>query len=182
MTKEQPLRIIGLLWVAGEGEIGWSKLDLQDDPTAVRQAGDVWCEAASGEMLLADRGIKATQHSIVKLTGITDKGINEGMLIRVLTTLDTTGKYDWRGGLVFIPGVEAKHVFRSLNTTGTWGAIIRTQSGYLHMVVVNGLDSRGRVIIRDPAEGKRYHTPLDEFLQYWTEMAVYAFPLRAKNG
>lgn len=132
-------------------------------------------------MLLADRGIKTTQHSIVKLTGITDKGINEEMLIRALSTLDTTGQYDWRGGFVFIPGAEAKHVFRSLNTTGTWGAIIRTRSGYLHMVVVNGLDNKERVIIRDPAEGKRYHIPLDEFLLYWTEVAVYAFPLRAEK-
>ena len=181
MSKEQSLRIIGRLWVAGEGQIGWSELDLQDDPTAVKQAGDVWCEAASGEMLLADRGIKTTQHLIVQLTGITDKGINEEMLIRALTTLDPTGKYDWRGGFVFIPNVEARHVFRSLNTTGTWGAVIRTQSGYLHMVVINGLDSKERVIIRDPASGRRYHTPLDEFLQYWTEVAVYAFPLRAEK-
>lgn len=182
MIDKQSLQLMGSLWVAGEGEIGWNELDWQEDLTAIQQAGDVWCEAACGEMLLADRGIKASQHSIVKLTGMTNKGINERVLIRALTALDTTGKYEWRGGFAFIPGVEAKQVFLSLSNTGTWGAIIRTQSRFLHMVVVNGLDKQGRVIIRDPAEGKRYHTPLDDFLQYWTEVVVYALPLDEKKG
>ena len=114
MTNKQPVQLMGSLWVAGEGEIGWNELDWQEDPAAIQQAGDVWCEAACGEMLLADRGIKATQHSIVKLTGMTDKGINEKILIRALTALDTTGKYEWRGGFVFIPGAEARQVFLSL--------------------------------------------------------------------
>lgn len=86
------------------------------------------------------------------------------------------------GWLCLYSWVEAKQVFLSLSNTGTWGAIIRTQSGFLHMVVVNGLDKLGRVIIRDPAEGKRYHTPLDDFLQYWTEVVVYALPLDEKKG
>ncbi len=41
-----------------------------------------------------------------------------------------------------------------------------------HMVVVDGLDSAGRVVIRDPARGTRYLMLWDEFTRVWEGQTV----------
>ncbi len=42
-----------------------------------------------------------------------------------------------------------------------------------HMVVVDGLDVTGLVLIRDPWEGTRYKMNIDEFLKVWNQIAVF---------
>ena len=42
-----------------------------------------------------------------------------------------------------------------------------------HMVVVDGLDSLERVIIRDPGRGTRYLMLWDEFTRVWEGQTVW---------
>lgn len=174
----RPGVLAGQGWYAGEGPIGWAELDPQDDPRAVQQVEEVWCGAATGQMLLADRGIVVSQFDIVQRAGLTEAGIHDKGLAQALQMLDGTGRYEWQAGSPVLAGVhEEEALFHALSAYGSWGAIILTRGRFLHMVVVDGLDEQGRVIIRDPAQGKRYHIAFGEFFyEFWTLIAVWAVP------
>jgi filamentous hemagglutinin len=42
-----------------------------------------------------------------------------------------------------------------------------------HIIVVDGFDDAGLILIRDPWNGTRYKMYIGEFLNYWTLFAVY---------
>lgn len=41
------------------------------------------------------------------------------------------------------------------------------------MVLVDGLDETGYVLIRDPWDGTKYKMTREDFLKYWNTQAVY---------
>jgi len=59
-------------------------------------------------------------------------------------------------------------------STGAWIAELREPRARLgHLVVVDGWDALGRILIRDPWDGTRYKMDKEEFLQYWTLQGIY---------
>lgn len=42
-----------------------------------------------------------------------------------------------------------------------------------HMVVVDGLDKAGNLIIRDPQHRTKYEITKEAFLKYWSDRAVF---------
>ncbi|WP_117210971.1 hypothetical protein [Allorhizocola rhizosphaerae] len=62
-----------------------------------------------------------------------------------------------------------------LNQSAPWGAELYDGNGRLgHMVLVDGFDAGGRLMIRDPADGgTTYKMDLDDFRRYWNGNAVY---------
>jgi Papain-like cysteine protease AvrRpt2 len=61
-----------------------------------------------------------------------------------------------------------------LNTTGSWAAVLwEVGAGIGHMVLVDGLDEAGYVLIRDPWDSTKYKMTIDDFLNYWTTEGVY---------
>jgi hypothetical protein len=42
-----------------------------------------------------------------------------------------------------------------------------------HTVVVDGLDEQGNIMIRDPADGKRYEMTRKDFVKHWTLHSVF---------
>lgn len=151
--------------------IQWKTLGEIIDPAVVKQADSLSCVPACGEMLLRDRQIKATQSIIATGTGIPG---DAGSLVAILNRLDSSGAGLWQGGAVSIPGATREEIITGLNTSGSWGAVVWEQSVNIgHMVLIDGLDATGRVEVRDPWDGSHYQVAMSEFLQFWTDIAVF---------
>jgi len=96
-------------------------------------------------------------------------------LANVLNTIDLPeGIKQWVGGPLGIPGATDSELFETLNNTGSWAAVLwEVGAGIGQMVLVDGLDEAGYVLIRDPWDGTRYRMTREDFLKYWTTQAVF---------
>ena len=125
-------------------------------------------------MLLQDCGINdITQMDIVNETGVPADALG---LARALNLLDPDDSRQWIGGSLTIPGATESQLFDTLNETGTWGALLkecRPGVKLSHVVVVDGIDDGGRVLIRDPWDGTSYKMTREDFLKYWTTNAIF---------
>lgn len=122
-------------------------------------------------MLLKDRGIRATQAEIITVTG---NPATLGNLARVMNEFDSDISRRWLGGNLVLPGASESQMFEALNTTGSWAAMFWESGANLgHLVVVDGQDSDGYVLIRDPWQSTRYKMKWDDFLLYWNEHGVF---------
>ncbi len=152
----------------------WPIIDEIADPTVVRQQNNLSCAPACGEMLLQDCGINdITQMDIANETGVPTDALG---LARALNILDPDDSRQWIGGSLTIPGATESQLFDTLNETGTWGALLKEWRPGIklsHVVIVDGIDDRGKVLIRDPWEGTRYKMTREDFLNYWTTNAIF---------
>ncbi len=99
----------------------------------------------------------------------------QNSLAVALNTLDASGTRFWLGGTVCIPGATYPEIIEVLITTGSWAAILWEPLVDLgHIVIVDGLDDAGKIMIRDPWNATRYKMELEEFLSYWNIQAVYS--------
>jgi ABC-type bacteriocin/lantibiotic exporter with double-glycine peptidase domain len=156
-------------WAGAGGN--WCTIDEVFDSKVVRQQSDLSCVAACGEMLLQNRGININQAAIEELTGVPSA---PELLASALNELNLDDSGGWRGAYLEIPGASQSQVFDVLNTTGAWAAVLwEAGVGIGHMVIVDGLDEMGYVLIRDPWEGTSYKMIKDDFLQYWSQAGVY---------
>ncbi|WP_297086533.1 papain-like cysteine protease family protein [Thermoleptolyngbya sp. C42_A2020_037] len=155
----------------------WRVFDERADRAVPKQFNDNACAAACGEMLLADRGISRSQRAIAELVG--GVPITDADLGFVLDQLDQSRQ--WSGGEVRLPdGATTQQLVETLNSTGSWAAILwEPGSSIGHMVIVDGFDPDGRLLIRDPwgrsaraRAGSRYKMEVSEFERVWTERAV----------
>lgn len=154
----------------------WPAMEPRVDAAAIAQRDALSCGPACGQMLLRDRGVRATQELVgAKAGGIpaTPSGLE-----RALNVLDDSCSGHWAGGLVRLPGRPAPDVVHTLGSTGSWSAFLWERGARIaHAVVVDGVDANGRVWIRDPwGPGTRYSMELDDFLDHWTGIAVYRRP------
>lgn len=157
---------------AGAGG-NWPVIDEVLDPEVVQQQNDLSCGSACGEMLLKKRGINnISQATIANQAGVPVTCRN---LANVLNTIDfPEGIQQWVGGPLAIPGATDSQLFETLNNTGSWAALLwEVGAGIGHMVLVDGLDEAGYVLIRDPWDGTSYKMRKDDFLKYWTTQAVF---------
>jgi RHS repeat-associated protein len=125
---------------------------------AILQSTDASCVSACGAMLSG--GVRSEAEILARI------GENAGAeaLARELGPA-------WRGGTA--ANLEARAFFDVLVAEGRpFGAIVRGSVGN-HMVVVDGLDDLGRVMVRDPGSGSSFVTPWDEFMAGWLGVAVF---------
>ena len=74
-----------------------------------------------------------------------------------------------------IPGATNSEIVEVLISTGSWAAILwETLADLGHIVIVDGLDDTGKILIRDPWNATKYKRELEEFLNYWNLQAVYS--------
>lgn len=124
---------------------------------AVRQTTNLSCVSACGEMLTG--GAISQEH----LLSVLGENSNAEALARALGP-------GWQGGGV---DMEKPEAFDALVARGKpWAARVPGQRGH-HMVVVDGLNDDGNVMIRDPWHGSSYETPLADFLPEWDGQLVF---------
>ena len=94
-------------------------------------------------------------------------------IANALNELTPATSHRWQAG--FIDTSTPLAAFNLLlNTEQSWmGQRSEFGNRVGHMVVVDGLDRTGLVLIRDPWEGTRYKMNIDEFLQVWNQIAVF---------
>ena len=122
-------------------------------------------------MLLRGTGNPAAQSAIALRQGAVMSD-DAARLANAMNELAGTSGV-WKGGFINVitnPG----RVFSVLIRNGSFATTLRTPSMKVsHMVVVDGLDDAGRVIIRDPSTGTRYLTTWDDFVKVWEGQSVY---------
>lgn len=155
----------------------WQIIDEIIDPNVIRQENDVSCGPACAEMLLKDRGIDISQTLIASQTGVPT---DTKTLTVMLNIVDPDPNRQWVGGSLTIPNATSSELLDTLNTTGSWAALLRQFRPVVklsHLVIVDGVDDRDRILIRDPWEGTRYKMERESFLEHWTNEAIFAFKL-----
>jgi Papain-like cysteine protease AvrRpt2 len=157
----------------------WQVLDECDDPSVVKQFNADACAAACGEMLVRDRiSTSMGQRDIVRVAG----GVPMEMPTLAIA-LNRLVQWPgiWIGAMVGIDGATDEALLQALCETGSWAAGFWEDGAPLgHVVVVDGLDEKGWLFIRDPwgqeqtsRYGSRYRMGLDAFLEVWSRQAVY---------
>ncbi|NJK77471.1 MAG: hypothetical protein HC942_30580 [Microcoleus sp. SU_5_6] len=161
--------MVGLSGAGGN----WQVIDEIPDRAVVQQQNRLSCGPACGEMLLSDRGIYNTNQSLIATeTGVP---VNVENLAIALNTLDASNSRFWVGGTVSLPGATNYEIVEVLINTGSWAAVLwETLADLGHIVIVDGLDGTGKIMIRDPWNATKYKMELAEFLNYWNLQAVYS--------
>ncbi len=156
--------------LAGAGG-NWQVIDEIFDPSVVQQQDNLSCGPACGEMLLKDRGINDIDRYIIAAeTGVP---VSPSNLALVLNAFNPDPNR-WIGAPVTIPEASEFQIVEVLNATGSWAAMLwEPNTSIGHIIIVDGFDDAGLILIRDPWNGTRYKMYIEEFLNYWTLFAVY---------
>lgn len=170
---------------AGSG-FDWPVLDQVINGTVPAQLDSMACGPACLVMVLAERGIKLTQEELIRRVratipkGIKRTSVTIASLRGVLQRADPYG--NWVGGedigAHILRGRTPTQVIQYLARKGSWIAQVHT-----HFVVVDGIDSAGNVMIRDPwflparerglNSGSHYKVTLRTFLADWYAVGIY---------
>lgn len=147
-----------LIQTGGAGG-NWPRTGEVPSGTVVSQATPTSCGQACAEMLLSSRGIPASQVTL------------GGELTSAQSLSDKLNSVS--PGWIGAP-VEASS-FSGLNRTGSWGAMMWEPGSKVgHWVVVDGVNSAGLVIVRDPAGlGTVYTMTVTDFKNTWNGYAVF---------
>jgi len=151
----------------------WRVIEEIAAPNVVKQQDKVSCGTACGEMLLRDREIYDVNQSIIAAeTGVP---VSAEVLALVLNSLDDSSSRVWLGGTVSIPETTDSEIIDILISTGSWGAVLWEPLAHLgHIVVVDGIDETGKILIRDPWDATSYKMDREEFINYWNSQAIYS--------
>ncbi|NEQ65394.1 MAG: hypothetical protein F6J86_35865 [Symploca sp. SIO1B1] len=151
----------------------WRVIEEITNPNVVKQQDQVSCGTACGEMLLKDRAIyDVNQAQIAAETGVP---VSAESLAFALNSLDLSASRLWLGGTVSIPGATDSEIIDVLISTGSWGAVLWESLANLgHIVVVDGIDETGKILIRDPWDATSYKMDREDFLNYWNSQAIYS--------
>ncbi|MDH5640208.1 MAG: hypothetical protein OEY28_02855 [Nitrospira sp.] len=163
---------------AGAG-IKWKVLHEIVDGTVLAQIDDAACGPACLEMVLGDRGINISHADIVdRARRLAPMSNNFVALDVVVTLLNDFDPGAWVGGELGLPGANQEALVRILNGTGTWIAFVNK-----HFVVVDGIDSKGRILVRDPwyepgiqrgiRAGSRYTVSWKTFSESWRSVGIF---------
>ena len=146
----------------------WNTIDEAVDPSVIRQLDDNSCGPSCGAMLLRGEGYAASQSAIAVRQG-SALTVNAQELAAAMNQL----KSGWTGGFYNVTA-DFRAAFSMFNKNGAFATTLRTPGMRVsHMVVVDGLDELGRVIIRDPADGTRYLMSWEDFTKVWEGQTVF---------
>ncbi len=150
----------------------WRAIDEKPDSNVVQQQDNFSCGPACGEMLLKDRGIyQINQSAIARETGTP---VDVRVLAQVLNLLDISKTGEWRGGNFVSDLASISTIFERLIAKGSWAAEMKEfRNPIAHLVVVDGIELSGKVLIRDPWEGTKYKMEPEDFFNYWNTRGVY---------
>ncbi len=149
----------------------WNRIDEAVDPSVVRQLNPGSCGPACGATLLRGTGNPAAQSAIALRQGavMSDDAARLANLMNELA--GTSGV--WKGGFINVI-TNPRRVFSVLIRNGSFATTLRTPPMKVsHMVVADGLDDAGRVIIRDASTGTRYLITWDDFVKVCEGQSVY---------
>lgn len=150
----------------------WPIFDETLDPRVVKQQSDVSCGPACGEMLFADRGVKIRQQAIEKVSYVPIDAID---LATVLNQLDPSPTRGWFGGMLIISSGNDQELIKKLNQAGSWAAVMWEWNASMgHLVIVDGFNDQGRLLIRDPWDGTSYKMEIHDFLAVWSRIGLYS--------
>lgn len=158
---QSELSELGILRITRRAGAGgdWPVLNERFSPDVVHQATREGCVAAVGEMLSEGR-------------------FNQSELFPEVQTMphilaERLGS-EWRCDFV----ADKETAFAELARRGKpWSAELkdvfagRIKMG--HMVIVDGMDEAGNVMIRDPQDATRYEMNREDFIEYWTRRAIW---------
>jgi filamentous hemagglutinin len=158
----------------------WRVIDEIADRNVVQQQDQISCAAACGEMLLRDRQIYDVNQSIIAAEVGVPMSAED--LANVLNQLDYNSSRVWLGGTVSLPettdaDLETTYseIIDILMSTGSWVAALWESLADLgHIVVVDGIDRTGNILIRDPWNATSYKMNRKEFINYWNSQAIYS--------
>ncbi len=139
----------------------WPVLNERPSPDVVKQISNESCVAAVGEML---------SNGMLKQDVLIDQvGTKPEFLAPLLGP-------EWKGG--FVRENREKVLEVLLASKRSWAAEFRDDFYHRvrmgHMVVVDGLDKVGNVMIRDPQDATRYEMTREAFLKYWSDRALFS--------
>ncbi len=152
--------------IAGAGIGRWTRHNEVVDQSVIQQVEGNWCVLACAEML-TNGG--ATQRQLSGLVDIVSAGTDPEAVAAVLNRLDPNAVKTWTAGNV----LHLPDPFGAVSSTGSWGAMMKIDGGH-HMIIVDGIDEAGMVMVRDPYAASRYNTTLDEFHAFWTENVLFS--------
>ena len=147
------------------GSVGnWRKFEEKSDLTIVKQSNDASCVSAVGEMLAEHYGLKINQNEILESIGIWS---NSKFLAEFLNSKETRNDVEWKGG-----GWRDETLLGALKwLLGNYkiGAMLRQNSPIGHAVLIDGLDEKEMVIIKDPDDQTSYKMKIEDFAEVFSE-------------
>lgn len=150
----------------------WPVIEEKRDLRVIKQQDNLSCGVACGEMLLMAKGINNINQAII--TNESGVPVSPAYLASVLNRLSPSDLGEWRGGGLDIEGNSLVDLLECLISTGVWVAELRELGARLgHLVVVDGVDNKGNILIRDPWQGTSYKMEQDEFINYWTLRGIF---------
>lgn len=154
----------------------WPVINEVASLSVVPQQDRLSCGPACALMVLKELGIDNVNQAIIALKTGTPVRLSD--LARTLNQLDLTGLRRWVGGGFDLSGATEALLLSALVSTGIWIAELREPMARLgHLVVVDGFDENGFILIRDPWDRTKYKMEQEEFLNYWTRRGIYAISL-----
>jgi len=173
--EDVPLRSVGATYAA------WTRYSEEKrDPASVQQANNASCLSATGEMVVVAWNLPeaaGAQASLIEELGsppIQPKDLRDALTRRYGPQNGVT----WHGGYAEFANPQA--AFAQINEHLPWIAVVRG-IGRDHAVMIDGIDTEGRVMVRDPwgvgqgtryvrdpsGYGSSYVVPWDEFQAHW---------------
>lgn len=147
----------------------WKTIGEKKDSSVIGQITTTSCVSAIGEMILQERGFLVTQKQILAIIGESSTTIE---LASFLNKIDKPVDNERWHGIV----VEAED-FHTILKKGIFGAVFHEGKPLGHLVLVDGLDNKGRVRIKDPWDGTSYKMEEAEFLRVWSGELIFRWKL-----
>jgi ABC-type bacteriocin/lantibiotic exporter with double-glycine peptidase domain len=153
----------------------WEVFDEQSDSRVVRQLTGTSCGPACAEMLFKSRGIAdILQEKIIKAQG--NEWSFPDSLAAAMNQLQResgTGQAGkWEGAWVDTFR-SPRSTFDRLTNRGPFITSLKSFGSESHMVVIDGIDDRDRIVVRDPWEGTGYAMEWATFESVWQGMSVW---------
>jgi filamentous hemagglutinin len=149
--------------------------DERPDPKVVRQFTGTSCGPACAEMLFKSRAIESIfQDMVIRAQG--DEWSFPESLAAAMNKLQqesgTGAGGKWEGA--WVDTIHSpRQTFDSLSRRGSFITSLKSFGSESHMVVIDGIDSQGRIVVRDPWEGTRYTMEWETFESVWQGMSVW---------
>ncbi len=153
----------------------WEVSDEAIDPNVVRQCTSNCCGPACAEMLFRAHGAQdISQEMIIEAQG--DEWSEPELLARAMNSLKphvATGSHGaWEGA--WVDTIRSpRQTFQNMVRRGSFITSLKSFGSESHMVVVDGFDDRGSIVVRDPWEGTRYLMTWESFEEVWQGMSVW---------
>ena len=140
----------------------WKRFNEKFNPDIIKQINEAACVSAVGTMLAQRFGLNLTQEKLLKKLG---NWSNSRDLTTALNRLDSSIK--WLGGH---PQNVLKYTQFLLENRVPMCAIFRQGNPLGHAVLIEGLNEKGMVMIKDPFDQTEYEMEVEDVHQVLSEV------------